>query len=309
MASYKINSGNSPEKEPRLKRFFDIYFKSFKKLLLANLLFFIPVLAAAGILYAVYVLGGGLNVFIAAAAVIVLTPFYEGVALVCRYAYIGEEFSVARTFLRGVRDNLKQSIPHGIVTYIIIVISYFSLNMYYSGISTSKAFLIPFVITILIVLYVLFALYYVNIMTVTLELSIKNIYRNCLLFAFGEMKNNLCVTGALFVLSAVVFALVMLFFNPLALVIISALLIALFLPSAVQYIITFFVYDSMVAVLDVSAKKGGTEKEKEPQKPTLSDEEAQELSRLALTTEDEYIYYNGRMIKRSDVEKMINGDA
>ncbi len=306
VASYQINPGNNPEKEPRLRQFFDMYFKNFKKLLLVNLLFFIPTLAAVLILYAIYLLSGSINVFIISAAIIVLEPFYAGVALVCRYVYTGTEFSVARAFFKGVRGNLKQSIFHGIVTYIIFVVSYFSLSLYYGGISASKAFLIPFVITLLIVLYVLFALYYVNVMTVTVELSIKNIYRNCLLFAFGELKNNLFATGALFILSAVVFGLVMVFFNPTALILLSVLLISLFLPSAVQYIITFFVYDSMVSVLDVNAKKDADEEEPKQKKPALSDEEAQELSGLVRSTEDEYIYYNGRMIRRTDVEKLLD---
>ena len=151
----------------------------------------------------------------------------------------------------------------------------------------------------------LFASYYLNIMTVTMNINMKNIYRNCMLFSFGELKNNFMATFALLILGAVIFTIAVIVNKLLLILIICGIIAAFIVPSTVQFIITFYVYDSMVEILDDS-KKSDDEPQSEHTKQRINKEEAEEISRLAADSKDEYIFYNGKMVKRSAVEESLN---
>lgn len=307
MAGYQINPDSNLDKKMRSVQFFNLYFSKFRYIVLTNLLFFVPVLLAAAYVAGTYFLFNGINIFAAAVSIIILNPFMAGVALVCRYIYTGREFSVAKTFIKGVRENWAKCLIHGIICYIVFVVSYFSLSLYFSGTKTSLIFWVPLGITALIVIFVLFSSYYANIMTVTMDIKLKDLYRNCMLFSFGELKNNLFTTLALIFFAAVVFTLLVFFKNPVLVIAIGGLLIMLIIPSTVQYIITFYVYDSMVAILDENKKKEEKEKAENPvARVNVNKDEAKEISRLAPEGKDEYIFHNGKMIKRSLIEQQVS---
>ena len=61
----------------------------------------------------------------------------------------------------------------------------------------------------------------------------------------------------------------------------------------------------MVEILDDS-KKSDDEPQSEHTKQRINKEEAEEISRLAADSKDEYIFYNGKMVKRSAVEESLN---
>lgn len=304
MTGYKINSESNIDKQMRTVQFFNIYFKNFKYILLSNIIFFVYIILTTAAEYALYTLLGGLNIFVVALSIILLNPFFAGIALVSRYIYINKEFSVTEAFFRGVKENWRKCLVHGIILYAVFVVSYLSISMYYSGTKTSSLLWIPLVITAIIALFVLFSSYYANIMTVTMDIRLRDIYRNCALFSFGEIKNNLLVTVALLIFAAVIFTLCIIMFNPIILLIVGVLLTALIIPSTMQYIITFYVYDDMVAILDKSLKDDGSNKKNTSDKISLDSDDLEEISKFVPEGEDEYIFHNGRMIKRSLVEKM-----
>lgn len=307
MAGFQINPDSNFDKEMRSTRFFNLYFSKFKYILLSNLLFLIPLLIAAAYVYVTYILCNGLNIFIAGTSIVFLNPFVAGLTLVSRYIYTEKEFSVVKTFFKGIKENWSRFLVHGIVAYIAFAVSYFSIGLYYNGTKTSSLFWVPLVITFLIVLFVLFSSYYLNIMTVTMDIKLKDIYRNCALFSFGELKNNILVTIALLIFVAVVFTLTVFLRIPVVTLIIGIVLIAFVIPSTLQYIITFYVYDDMVGILDKSRKRENKNEEATTQ-AKVDKEEAEEISRLAPDTNDEYIFHNGKMIKRSVVEKQLQED-
>lgn len=297
------------DKKMRTVEFFNMYFEKFRYIFLSNLLFIIFDLIAAGWVYLTIVLLGGFNVIAAASAAIVLNVGMAGVTSVCRYVYTKKEFSAVKTFFRGIKENWLKFLLHGIILYVLFAVSYSSTALYYSGTKTNFIFWVPLVITGLISLLVLFASYYVNIMTVTMDISLKNIYRNCLLFSFGEIKNNFFATIALLIFGAVVFTIAVILNNLAAIVIVCGMIAVLIAPSTIQYIITFYVYDDMIGILDESRKNESEEEdgaEKTGHSATeIETEEAKEISRLAPDTNDEYIFHNGKMIKRSAVEKQL----
>ncbi len=307
MANYKINPEAVSGKPMRSERFFNLFFEKFPSLFLANL-FFLPFnLVSIGIAALTYKLFGGLNIVAAAAVLPILNIGMSGVALICRYVCEGKDFSVFSAYKKGLKENAPRFVLHGLIFYAAFAVSWFSVTLYLNGTSSSALFWVPLVITALISLAFLFASYYMNVMTVTMDISLKDTYRNCALFSFGELKNNIFVTIGLLILSAVVFSIFYIVNNAAAVLLILGLLQLFIFPSLIQYIITFYIFDDMVAILDESRKKvrSDDEEDRTSRQPKLEREEAEDISRLTEGSRDEYIFYNGRMIKRSEVESML----
>lgn len=305
MAGYQINPESNLDKKMQTVKFFNLYFSKFKYILLSNIFFLVFFLISAAYVYLTYVLCGGLNIVAALGAVVFLNIGMSGVTSVVRYIYTDKEFSPFKTFVKGIKENWLKFLVHGIFFYFLSAVSYASIVLYYNGTKTNSLFWVPLVITALISLLMLFVSYYLNIMTVTMNINMKNIYRNCMLFSFGELKNNFMATFALAVLGAVIFTIAVILNKLLLILIICGIITAFIVPSTVQFIITFYVYDSMVEILDDS-KKNDDETEKNAVKQHIKKEEAEEISKLASDSTDEYIFYNGKMVKRSAVEESLN---
>ena len=305
MAGYQINPENNLDKKMRTVKFFNLYFSKFKYIFLSNIYFLIFFIISAAYVYLTYMLCGGLNIVAALGAIIILNIGMSGVTSVVRYIYIDKDFSPFKTFIKGLKENWLKFLVHGIAFYLLSAVSYASIALYCSGTKTNSLFWVPLVITALISLLMLFVSYYLNIMTVTMNINMKNIYRNCMLFSFGELKNNFMATFALLILGAVIFTIAVIVNKLLLILIICGIIAAFIVPSTVQFIITFYVYDSMVEILDDS-KKSDDEPQSEHTKQRINKEEAEEISRLAADSKDEYIFYNGKMVKRSAVEESLN---
>ena len=305
MTGRRANPDAVSGKPMRAVQFFNLYFANFGHIVLANLLFLPFNLIAGGYIYFVYRLMDGINLATASPALIFLNIGMSGVTIICRYIYCEKEYNIIKTFIKGLKENFLRFFINGVILSIITAVSYLSIALYYNGTKTSVIFWIPLIITILITLGISFASYYMNIMTVTLDIPLKNTYRNCFLFSFGELKNNLLTTVALLILSAIVFSVLFMANNLWVIFSVIIFLQIFILPSTIQYIITFYVYDSMVDILDEN-KKNYDENKKNQEKIQINEQEAEEISDFISDTKDEYIFYNGRMIKRSEVEKMLN---
>lgn len=305
MAGYQINPESNLDKKMRTVKFFNLYFSKFKYILLSNIYFLLFFIISAAYVYLTFILCGGLHIIAALGSVVFLNIGMSGVTSVVRYIYTDKKFSPFKTFIKGVKENWLKFLVHGIFFYFLSAVSYASIALYYNGTKTNSLFWVPLVITALISLLMLFASYYLNIMTTAINISMKNIYKNCMLFSFGELKNNFMATFALLVLGAVIFTVAVILNKLILILIVCGIITAFIVPSTVQFIITFYVYDSMVEILDES-KKNDDEPEKANVKQHIEKEEAEEISRLAADSSDEYIFYNGKMVKRSAVEESLN---
>ncbi len=307
MAGYQINPDKNIEKTMRTVQFFNLYFEKFKYIFLANILFIMFNAAAVGWIYLTYIILDGINIIAAASSIIILNVGMAGITNVCRYIYTKKEFSMKKAFFGGLKENGLKFLLHGVVFYMVFSVSYSSLALYYNGTKSNFLFWGPFIITALISIFVLFASYYLNIMTATMDLSLKNIYRNCILFSFGEIKNNFLATIALLIFGAVIFTIAVIINRPIIILALCGIIGIFIAPSTIQYIITFYVYDSMIDILDESTIKEKSEEKNEKPKININRQEAEEMSKIAneshgsskASDEDEYIYYNGKMVKRS----------
>ena len=186
-----------------LTDFFNNLFNNFGKIVFTNLLFAVPL---AVLVTAFYFLDSALKLngyFILMLSIIPLSPFFAGVTLVTsRLARGKENVDVFKTFIEGIKNNWKRFLIHGVITYFAVIFSYFSIRLYSALISQPNAdsfFLVMLyvclIISIIIAVAFLFIFFYVPSMTVTFDLSLKNIYKNSALMSFGELKHNIIATS------------------------------------------------------------------------------------------------------------------
>ncbi|WP_440454090.1 DUF624 domain-containing protein, partial [Ruminococcus intestinalis] len=190
-----------------LTDFFNNLFNNFGKIVFTNLLFAVPL---AVLVTAFYFLDSALKLngyFILMLSIIPLSPFFAGVTLVTsRLARGKENVDVFKTFIEAIKNNWKRFLIHGVITYFAVIFSYFSIRLYSALISQPNAdsfFLVMLyvclIISIIIAVAFLFIFFYVPSMTVTFDLSLKNIYKNSALMSFGELKHNIIATFGLFI--------------------------------------------------------------------------------------------------------------
>lgn len=312
----------SNEKSPvALTTFITSLFHNFPKLLLTNLLFAVPSAVFFGLFWFVNTATGLNSNFILFLTAIPLFPFYAGIVQVTSHMVRGEKnVDVVHNFISGVKENFLRFLVHGAVFYAAMFFSYYSITMYASFGRFNGMFYILLAISIIVSIFFLFSFYYIPPMTVTFDISMKNIYKNSALMTFGEFKHNIIATFGLFVLFLICATVLMCCYVPIA-VIIATIILALFLvPSIMSFIINSAIYKPMYKTI-----VGGDEKSKEIDKKIenrkngiFDDNEetsqkniAEGFSNIEVDENadgDEYIYYNGKMIKRSVLLKIKNDE-
>ena len=300
-----------------LSNFFTSFFHNIPRLLLTNLLFALPFAVFFGIFYLIqaYLLK---SIFVLFLTVIPLFPFYAGVTQVTAHMARGEEeVDVIHNYIAGIKENYLRFLFHGLVLFGAIVFSYFSISLYISlASSVSGFFYVLLVISIIIAIIFLFAFYYLPSMTVTFDLSMKNIYKNSMLMTFGELKHNLIATFGLFILALFCATAIFCCGDGIALIIVTAILALFIVPSIMSYIINFAVYPNMYSMITNGKKKtkeidrklenrrNGQLFDDEPEKPFVPDD-FNDLEIDSTKDGDEYIFYNGKMVKRSVLIKQM----
>lgn len=300
-------------KQMRFEILIDRYISNFLRIVLTNLLFFIPL----AVVSAVYlVLNRYLNevtqILIAAVLIALIFPFFAGVVYVCRNMARGDkDVKVVPEFIKGIKENFKQFLFMGFLFAVVTVFSYFSLSLYTTMLSSSWIYYVLLFVCIIISLCVLFMLFYAPVMACTFDLSFKNIIRNSFLMSFGELKNNFKALFSLLLIILLALTATAFSGSVLVLAIILSVVFAFFLPASCQFVTCFYVYDDMYATIaDNSTKLGQIESAIELQKdkrntsaePVVEDYSDVDISTLKDT--DDYIFYNGKMMKQSVLLKL-----
>lgn len=287
-----------------ITRFFTGYIKNFHKLIFANLLFAVPLLLFGALFYYINKVTGINLSFITFAPVIFVFPFFSGITLITREIVRGKEKIPAfKLFFKGIKENALRFLVHGIVFYLAIFFCYSSVTLYFSMARTNGFFYFPFGIAVIISIAMLFILYNIPVMTVTFDLSMKNIYKNSALMAFGEIKNNFFVTLGLFLMFIAGATFFLAAPDVTAKIIVTLAFSTLIVPSTASYIMNFFVYKDMEIVIAGGDNKSKEIKKKiaEKEQKAVEKEERLDFSALDLDEKkdgDEYLYFNGKMIRR-----------
>lgn len=288
--------------------FFAVLFHNLPKLFLTNLIFALPFIVFLGVFWFINSITGINSGFIIFLTAIPLFPFYAGVTLVTSHMVRNEsEVKVFETFVRSVKENFLRFLIHGIVFYVALFFSYYSIIMYSSFGRVNSTFYIFLAVSIIVAVFFLFAFYYIPPMTVTFDISMKNIYKNSALMTFGELKHNLFATFGLLVLSLFFLTILFCSGNEIAVIIVTIILSVFFAPSLISFITNYAVYSrmySMITCIDKNTKEidKKIEDTKNGRRNLNTDDDIDDFSDIEIDENldgDEYIFYNGKMIKRS----------
>ena len=293
------------------------YFTNFHRILLVNLIFAVPsaVVFTAFYLLNISLFKGAVSVPVAMLAVIPLFPFYAGVVMVCRNIARGDEgVRVFSSFWSAVRDNFPAFLLHGALVYVVALLSFFAISLYVSMLSLNWIFYALLFFCIIIVLFLMYTVFYVPLMSITYDLPLRYVYKNSFLMSFGEFKNNFFATLALAVVIGICFTVTAFARSELALIIMLAVMWALLIPATCTFMVVFFVYDGMTDIIRNKDELSGeltksidkSLAERQNNRNTESaEEDFSDIDISSLKDTDDYIFHNGRMVRQSTLLRML----
>lgn len=294
-----------------------IYFKNFTKIIFTNILFALPFVLVGGILYFLTKDADSLvTAFVVPMCILICYPLNAGVTKVTRNIARGDTVTeVFKLFADAVLNNFRQFIIHGLFLYLFVAIGAFTFSFYYSSAMVMGGVMIILLIAaVLIALVVLMMFFYIPLMTVTYDLSVKDIYKNSVLMAIGEIKVNLAALFAILILTAVCTTPVMILGGIKWLSLGFALLVFLLIyPASCTYASTYLVNRNMVLLLSGEGDKVHSTKNAEERLAKLRQSRENELEGLDIEklrqSKEEYIFHNGKMMKRSAVLSQLEKKA
>lgn len=296
-----------------VERFAISYFKNFHKIILCNVIFAIPLLVFGSILYMLNNVFYTFNIVIISAVVFLCYPFYSGVTMVTRNIMRGDEdVNVIKTFIKGFKENWLKFTLHGFILFLAVLITYFSALYYYAFGKVSTPFYVLLVLVFLIATAISFAFFYIPLLTVTFKLSIKNIYKNSFLMSFGELKNNFFALLGLLLLALVCFTFTLFATTSIVLAIILITLMVFIVPATFSAIVNFAIYNDVIEIMSHKEDKESEIKDaidnvgKKKQQPVVNKQDLTEIKEKSNGDADEYIFHNGKMIKRSVIIRELN---
>ena len=289
-----------------------IYFRKFYKIIFTNLLFAVPTVAVGVILYFLTKpLGEILSLVISMLTVVICYPLYAGVTLVTRNLGRGEDVKVLECFFGGIADNYKKFLVHSIILYFILTIGIFSFTFYSRmAVALGGIMYVLLITMILIALWLMFMFYYVPLMTVTFDLSLKNIYKNSALMALGELKVNFVTLFSVLIFTAICATpLIFSAGNAVAVIVITAVMLIAVYPASYSLITGFFIQDTMMMMVTGRGDEVHDIKSTEEKLAKLRNETKDDLENIDIekvkNSREEYIFHNGKMIKRTTILEML----
>lgn len=292
------------------------YFTNFHRILLTNLLFAVPSAVFFGAFYYLSnALFKGTVAAVVLLSIIPMFPFYAGVVMVCRNIARGDsDVKVVREFFSAIKNNFLHFLVHGAVIYVVTTLSVLSISLYVSMLSAGWFFYALLFFCIIVVLFLAYTAFYLPLMSITYDLTLRYIYKNSFLMSFGEFKNNFFATLALAVVLGICFTVTIFAQTQTVLMIILAVMWAVLIPATCTFMIVFFIYDGMTNIirdkeelsreLTESIDKQIAERKKELN-PAQAEEDFSDIDVSTLKDTDDYIFHNGRMVKQSTLLRMI----
>lgn len=287
--------------------FFRLYFKNFKSMLVGNVLFSIPLIIASAIIYLLAIaLNQTTNLWFLALIIIFVYPFYSGVTQITKDIVKGGKDTIKplQAYKKGIKNNFKYFALYGVLIYLSVIVSYYSISLYIRFAAKSLIFLVPAFIALLISLFILFMSFSIPIITVTLELKLKHYFKNAALMAFGELPKNFYVAITSFVLLSACLAISLYTGNPIAGVVVLVISVLLILPTGISYCSVYRLYPRMERLFDLEPKE---EEKSFPTKPVPvpTDDEGNPINLNYGDDSEGYVFVNGRMIKKSQANNSI----
>jgi uncharacterized membrane protein YesL len=237
---------DEPEK-PRIQVFFEIFSRKFWNLVKLNFLYFL--LNIPGLLLAFYastvllqrlamsdevnnlILAVIFSVIFISLNLVTIGPVQAGFTYVLRNYAREEHAFIWWDFKENMLKNLKQGLIICLIDLVVVILFAFDFNLYTS---LSSCLLMSLSAGFMFIAFLVFIMMHMYIypMLVTFDLSVKQLYKNALLFAMMRFFPNLLIL----ILNLALILLT--FYN----ILIGALLLPLITFSLIGFITNFYVY-------------------------------------------------------------------
>lgn len=219
-------------------------------------------------------------------------------------------FRLTRDYVRGepvffwhdifdtIKKNWWQSLLIGLIQYVITSVLLIALKLYSAFSQDGMLFVICYAVSILLTYVFTIAHIYVYLMQVTLDLSLRKIYKNSMLFSLIGLFRNILLILITAVMVAVVF---FLYVYGLGTPFIMSLLITLaivFLFGWWFFTASYIIYPKIQQVV-IDPYYDELSKKNLKGEVSISNQEYEQIE------ESEYIYHNGKMVHKSVYEKEI----
>ncbi|MDR0914568.1 MAG: hypothetical protein LBM65_05345 [Oscillospiraceae bacterium] len=288
-----------------------LYFKSFPKLLAVNVIFSIPFALFAALLLLARAFSD-IHPAIMFMMLLFSYPFYGCITLVTREIVSKQtsQINILHVFMKSLKENYLKFVIQGGLLCLVATASFFSALLYLQMAATNPLFYALLVVSILISLYFMFVFFYLPVMTVSFDVKAKHLYKNSALMALFEVKNNVKAFLCILVL-VLIFATILInvtnYYLFLGLLLVFMVLI---LPSSMSFFANWCILDKMVALMTKdekpSAAKEAAVADNGPEEENTDIKQTLQAKGVSLEGDpDEFIFYGGKMIKRSVLIKQL----
>ena len=201
--------------------FWEIYFRKFWKLLSLNIVYFLLCIP-----------------------IITIGPATAAITKVVRnYSQEKHAFTWS-DFFESFKKNFKQSLPVGLLDVFVTISLIAGFNLYPSLATGNALYYVPYVISISVALTLVMMHFYIYLMIVTVNLPLKNIFKNSFILTCLGIKKNIitllavaAVIGGIFLLSMYVSVLFLLLYPLVAFSLVQLIICYNSYPLIQKYII------------------------------------------------------------------------
>ena len=288
-----------------LADFFVGYFENIGRLTLVNLLVCVPM---AVLVTAFYFLNtaGFLSLFILFLIFPAMSPFFGGLFYICFKVVRGQKFRPIKDFFKGVKENSLYFFLDSLIIYIFGSGFYITFSFYRMGLE-GTLMIISFILSVIVLLFFICFQNSVLTMTVSVKLGFPDIIRNSAVLVvtglFGHFKTLLSIS----LIAVIMFTINMAAGNAFIILIVAIISTVLFLPVLIAYIIVFNAYQAIEKQIIIPYQEEVEKKNERKANDfsSVTDEDIIELKKLAKGSDDEFVSFRGRMLRRSTVKKII----
>ena len=298
---------NAPVKN-RFFVYWELLGRKFWKIITANCIFALFLVVDAvlcmGVIYLVksFTTMTPVLLYLCCIPIILLGPFWAGLTKLTRDFAREEPGFLWADFIDTIKKNWKQALCISFIDYVVLSILSAAVSTYASMAHESPLYIVALCISILISIIFLFSQYYLMLIVVTINLRLRQIIRNAIIFSFLCVFKNLLITVILAAVGLLMLILGIEALNVAILMPVALILLVGFLFAFISFTINFIVYPSLQRyAIDPYY-------DRHPEQTAEGVLAAREAARLENHTEEhtaqdsEYVYENGRMVHRSLIE-------
>lgn len=202
----------APEKN-RFFLFFELFFSKITNLITINFVYALTMIPLIlGIVLSVNFsdfpftfTGDVIGLICLVVSLFISFPATAGFTFVLRNMQRREHAWLIRDMFKHAKLNYKKSVIHGAVQIIVYFLLYTAFVTYLYSFKSQAGTLLSVVIMVIAFIFI-WMQFYINTMIVTFDLTLRQIYKNALLFAIAKLPMNIFITV---ICSAIVFAMLL----------------------------------------------------------------------------------------------------